>query len=290
MAKRHDAALKQLIDGWSPQWTPLLCEHVGLPPTLRAEPLDADLSVASNQADELFRLDGGRAGLLHLELESSWSGGPALDDLFLYNVLAHHRYGGPVYSVLMLLRREAWSPEITGVLRRTGAGGRFLTEFHYTPVRVWELPSEPLLRGPIGTLPLVMLTDEAQVDLRQTIARIDQRLQQDAPTQAVGDSLWTTCTLLLGMRMDREQALRLFQGARVMRDSSVYQGILEEGRGEGELAALRRILRRQGERRFGVPRPEDEAALASIADVGRLDRMADRILSATSWADLLNTP
>jgi hypothetical protein len=41
-----------------------------------------------------------------------------------------------------------------------------------------------------------------------------------------------------------------------MRDSSVYQGILEEGRGEGliqgELSALRRILRRQGEERFGA--------------------------------------
>ena len=75
-----------------------------------------------------------------------------------------------------------------------------------------------------------------------------------------------------------------------MRDSSLYQGILEEGRSEGELIALRRILRRQGERRFGAPRPEEEAALASIADVARLERMIDRVPSASDWADLLNTP
>jgi hypothetical protein len=49
-------------------------------------------------------------------------------------------------------------------------------------------------------------------------------------------------------------------------------------------------LWRQGGRRFGAPRPEDEAALASTADIGRLDRMADRMLSATDWADLLSTP
>jgi len=293
MAKRHDAVLKQLIDAWSPQWTPLLCEQAGLSPNLRADPLDADLSIASNQADKLFRLEDGAAGLLHLELESSWAGGQALDDLLLYNVLARRRYGGPVYSVLMLLRRQAWSPEITGVLHHLGTDGRTIHEFHYTPMRMWEMQCVPLLQGPLGTLPLALLTDEAQTDLRQTIARIDQRLQQDAPTPAIGDSLWTTCSLLLGMRMEREQALRLFQGARTMRDSSVYQGILEEGRGEGliqgELSALRRTLRWLCEQRFGAPRPEDESALNSVADVARLERMTRRVLSAANWADLLST-
>lgn len=302
MAKRHDAVLKQLIDAWSPEWTPLLCSRVGLSPNLRADPLDADLSIASNQADKLFRLEDGAAGLLHLELESSWAGGQALDDLLLYNVLAHHRYGGPVYSVLMLLRRQAWSPEITGLLRRAGAAEQTLHEFHYTPLRMWELPCEPLLQGPLGTLPLALLTDEAQTALQQTIARIDRRLQQDAPTPAVGDNLWMTCGLLLCMRMDREQALRLFQGARTMQDSSLYQWILAEGRGEGraegraegqlqgELAALRRTLRRQGSQRFGAPHLEDETALTSIVEIARLERMIDRIRSAAGWTDLLGTP
>jgi hypothetical protein len=291
MAKRHDAVLKQLIDAWSPQWTSLLCEQAGLSPHLRAEPLDADLSIASNQADKLFRLEGGHAGLLHLELESSWAGGQALEDLLLYNVLAHHRYGGPVYSVLMLLRRQAWSPEITGIHRRNRADGRPIHEFHYTPVRVWDLSCERLLQGPLGTLPLALLTDEAQADVRQTIARIDQRLQQESLAPALGDNLWITCSLLLGMRIEREQALRLFQGARTMRDSSVYQGILEEGRGEGELAALRRTVRRQGTLRFGSPRPEEEMVLLAIADIARLERMTDRVVTdATDWTDLLSTP
>jgi predicted transposase YdaD len=96
------------------------------------------------------------------------------------------------------------------------------------------------------------------------------------------------------MRMDRAQATRLFQGARAMRDSTVYQGILEEGRAEGrilgELTTLRRTVRRQGEQRFGPLRPEHEAALNEIIDTARLDRLAIRVLIATDWNDLLSTP
>jgi hypothetical protein len=83
-----------------------------------------------------------------------------------------------------------------------------------------------------------------------------------------------------------------------MRDSSVYQAILAEGRGEeriegliqGELAALRRTLKWFGEQRFGAPRAEDETILNSIGDVARLERMIHRSSSATDWTDLLATP
>ena len=99
---------------------------------------------------------------------------------------------------------------------------------------------------------------------------------------------------MLGMRMDRVQALQLFQGARTMRDSSVYQAILAEGRGEGRaegaLEAMRRIVRRQGEQRFGAPPPETDALLNRIGDRQRLERMTDHILFAADWMDLLNTP
>jgi hypothetical protein len=76
----------------------------------------------------------------------------------------------------------------------------------------------------------------------------------------------------------------------VLEASSIYRMIYAEGVAEGQRRALHRVLRRQGECRFGAPRPEEEAALASIVDIGRLDRMIDRVLSATDWADLLATP
>jgi hypothetical protein len=44
-----------------------------------------------------------------------------------------------------------------------------------------------------------------------------------------------------------------------------------------------------GRKRFGPPTPAMEAGLRAVADLGRLERMAERILDATGWDDLLAT-
>ena len=83
-----------------------------------------------------------------------------------------------------------------------------------------------------------------------------------------------------------------------MRDSSTYQAILAEGRDEGlargrdegELNALRRILRRQGQQKCGPLRSEDETVLNSITDAARLERMIDQASQAADWNELLGTP
>ncbi len=46
-----------------------------------------------------------------------------------------------------------------------------------------------------------------------------------------------------------------------------------------------------GRQRFGrAPRRKQRAELDAIADPERLERMRDRLLTASSWADLLATP
>ena len=63
----------------------------------------------SPQADKLFRLSGAAAGVIHLELQTIWDDRLA-DRLLVYNVLAEYRHGGPVQTVLMLLRRGRARP------------------------------------------------------------------------------------------------------------------------------------------------------------------------------------
>ncbi|MGL6097588.1 MAG: hypothetical protein ACRC7O_17540, partial [Fimbriiglobus sp.] len=70
MAKPFDATLKQLVDRHAADWTRFVCGHAGLPPDTPAEPLDADLSTVSPQADKLFRVGSPVGGLIHLELQS----------------------------------------------------------------------------------------------------------------------------------------------------------------------------------------------------------------------------
>jgi hypothetical protein len=69
-------------------------------------------------------------------------------------------------------------------------------------------------------------------------------------------------------------------------DSSTYWAIFNRGRLQG----VRHTVVGLGEQRFGTPSPEVVAYLESVADLERLEGMLLRILSATGWNDLINSP
>ena len=77
--------------------------------------------------------------------------------------------------------------------------------------------------------------------------------------------------------------------AHAMRESPGYRDILDEGRAEGRAEEARRILLRLGTRRLGSPDAATTAALGALADVERLERMSERLLDATTWAEVLAT-
>jgi hypothetical protein len=291
VAKVFDVALKQLVDAYAADWLTWLSPRLGLPPGTTFEPLDADLSTVSPQADKLFRLARPAAGLIHLELQSSWDGGLP-DRLLLYNVLADHRHGGPVRSLVLLLRREALFPALTGVLRRTYSDGTAYLEFRYDVVRVWELAADDLLAGPLGAMPLAPLTDDAVPRLPAVLARLDDRLRDEPPPAKA--SLKTAAVILMGLRFDEALIKRLVEGDPVLEESVTYKLILArgeaKGRTEGRTEEARRLVRLLGEQRFGAPGEAAEAALDGLTDPDRLERIAGRLLQAADWDDLLATP
>ena len=75
------------------------------------------------------------------------------------------------------------------------------------------------------------------------------------------------------------------QGLQAMRESSTYQWILDEGR----VLALQETLLEQGRTRFGPPSDAVELAIKGIQDIPRLKRMAQRVLTAADWQELLQT-
>jgi hypothetical protein len=101
---------------------------------------------------------------------------------------------------------------------------------------------------------------------------------------------------------DREQRERFFFGEAQTKvyamnktnyDRALEQG-LEQGRMEGLEQGLERGLRtallRLGTKRFGRPSAAVEAQLNSIEDLTQLELLTDRVLDATSWADVLRSP
>jgi predicted transposase YdaD len=99
---------------------------------------------------------------------------------------------------------------------------------------------------------------------------------------------------LAGMRLDAD-AVEAFRGRlrtmNILKDSSFYQVLLKEGRElgrrEGEIAGARKLLIRLGRSRFGRLPKATRAAIEAIDDPDRLERLGERLLTATTWDDLL---
>jgi hypothetical protein len=269
-----------------------LAPRLGLPAG-PLEPLDPDLSTVQPAADKVFRLGPPAAGLLHLEAQSSWDGGLP-DRLLTYNVLLHDRYGGPVHSVALLLRRDANSPHLTGTLTRADAAGREYLRFGYVVVRVWELPADPVLAGGLGVAPIGLLTDDAEPRLPELVKQFAERVIHDAPAEGTQNLLLSAAYILLGLRYDKEVVRPLFLGVQKMRESSTYQAILEEGRVEGltrgrveaTLETRRQDLLDLLTDRFG-PVPADlEARIKATTDPDRLRAALRQVLRINSPGEL----
>src|SRR5208283_3896656 len=165
-------------------------------------------------------------------------------------------------------------------------------------VRTRERPAEEILAGGLATLPLAPLARVKENELPAVVQAMRQRLDREA-TRSQAGMLWTATYVLMGLTYSDELIDRLIEGVQSMKESVTYQKILREGRDEGRdegraegrvegrAEEARRILRRQGTRRFGKPDTHIEAALDAIADLERLEQMSDRILKVKSWDELL---
>ncbi len=68
-----------------------------------------------------------------------------------------------------------------------------------------------------------------------------------------------------------------------MEESVIYQEILQKGKAE----EARKILLKQGRKRFGEPSPEALAAVHALTDVEKLEELIMRVDQASSWEELL---
>ena len=141
------------------------------------------------------------------------------------------------------------------------------------------------------------LTNVTEADLPGVIDRMTPRINAEPGPRAA--KLWIVTDLLMGMRYPLELVEHLLEGRHNMQDSTTYQKILSDGRQEGlrgregleegRIVGERRVLLRQGTKKFGEPGAATVAAIEAIRDVDRLDVLGLRILDADvrTWEDLL---
>ena len=300
MSKPFDVATKQLVEKDPIAWLRFL----GLPGE-EAELVDADLSTVVAEADRIFRVRNPDY-MAHLELQATYKVDMG-DRTFFYNAVTYYKYRISVESIVVLLRKEADGPAMTGVV----AYGSLI--FRYRVVRLWLFTPEELLGAPLALLPLVPLTSVSPEDLPEIIQRMEARVEEGAPESR--NEFWTATWLLLGLRYNAEVAKQLLRGVMGMKESSTYQYMMEEGRAEGRIKGIqegrqegkqegrqegkqeglqegktneaRRMLVLLGRKRLGELDAQTMVQLEAIFSSEELERLALRLFEVESWQELL---
>jgi predicted transposase YdaD len=195
-----------------------------------------------------------------------------------YWVRLHRSYRLPVTQFLVMLKYSSAAAEVESEFHLEG------TRHHYNVVRLWEQNPEPLLQD-AALLPLAVLC--AAEDSAQLLGRVAQEVSKiEEPEQR---QVISNCTqLLAGLRFNKDLIRQLFSGG-IMRESVIYQEILQEGREEGReegkqeeaLSFVMRLLIR----RLGTVEPELEAQIRKLA-TQELEELGEALLDFSEPADL----
>ena len=301
MPKPYDAASKAIIEACPEAWL-RVAGHAPQGPAL-VTVVNVDLSAVTSAADYAIQVQDMRSGetwLAHIEFVSGRQHGLP-QDLALRNSLLHRRSGHPVRTIVILLHPDASLPELSG-LYETWIADQRQASLAYQVIRIYEMSVAELLNGPSGMLPMAVLSREVRVkaDVGPILDRLHDRLAEElAHDPGSMKNLWTTAELFLGLKFKGEEnkdwIKSLTRGVLSVKDSIIYQDILDEGRiegrKEGRTEGRVELLLRLGSKRWGAPGAGEKVALEAIADIERLDRMFDRLMETpgdlVDWDALL---
>jgi predicted transposase YdaD len=194
MAKIFDALTRSLLESHPADWLTLLGLTHGEPSRV----VNSDLSTVTAEADKVILVEGPEPWLVHVELQTGFDK-TLPRRLLRYNALLNLRHDLPVHSVAVLLRPEADGISLDGALRQRSPDGRCSLEFRYHVVRVWELPTQALLSGGPGVLPLAPITAATVEDVPPIIEDLKQRVDPAGGTPEACE-FWTATALMTGLR------------------------------------------------------------------------------------------
>lgn len=293
-----DVSMKHAMAEFPQDWA----EFVGVCKGTPVRVVDSDVSTVATLADKVIEVLAAKPFVLHLEPQSYYD--KSLDiRMFEANGRLTKRHEQFVHTCVLLLDRRAWGLGNTGRYHEKSPIGVGHVDFQYDTLKVWELPVQKVLAAGIGLLPLAPICDVPRDDVPDVVRRMSERFSAEVP-RAVESELWTATFVLLGLRYDRAVAQSLLRGVReIMRESSTYQLIVEEGLAEGmakglaqgvaqgvergQVTARREDILKIGTKRFGKPPRKVREAIAELSDLDRLDALLDRVLDVPSWSELL---
>jgi len=282
---RFDVSAKKLVWDDPADWL----DRLGIGPPGPAEVIDSDITALTASADKVIRVGGSELYLVNVELQSSHQTDLA-ETIWFRQAALFHRHRLPVLTVLVLLRKEANSPSLTGTFEICMTDGWQTNRYNYRVVRLWTEDPESYLAAGVNLVPLAPLANVKVEALTGLVRRMAARIDSEPRPRA--DKLWTATYLLMGLRYSEELASQLLEGVQKMQESTTYQAILREGRNEGRITGEQQLLVRLATKRFGKPDTPVLTAIEAIRDVERLEALGERILDpdVRDWNSLLGAP
>lgn len=264
-----DNISKFLIEQYSADFAAwLLGESITLttinPTELNVEPIRAD-SVMLLQSSEV---------ILHTEFQTASDETMPFRMADYYLRLKRKFPERDIQQVVIYLK-----PTSSQLVRQTNYKTPVMTH-QFRVIRLWEEPVEVFLSTP-GLLPYAVLSQAT--DKERVLAQVVRELEQ-ITDQREKSNLAAATSILAGLQLN-EQTIRQLMRSPVMRESTMYQSILREGRAEGRTAEGKALVLKQLTRKLGSLSPELTASVSNLS-LERLEALAEDLLDFTRVADL----
>ena len=236
--------------------------------------LNTELTLEPIRADTVFFLQG-RGRILHLEFQTEAQSKPAMPLRMLdYWVRLHRKYGCGIDQVVIYLKRTS-SPLVFEDCFRYGQ-----TFHRYLVIRLWEVEASLLLNQPF-LLPLAVLAKSSEPEaLLAKVARRVDIIEDKAERIEVA-----ACVQLLAGISFSKALINLYLREELMRESVIYQSIVEEITQKKLQQGESVIILRQLNKRFGYL-PERVREEVRVLATERLEELGDALLDFTSLSQV----
>ena len=276
MLNSYDATFKVLVDHSPGDWARFLFgEALDLATTV-----DTSLHETSEVVDRLIRVSHADTEfILHVEFHAGHSGNMIPNRLCHYNAAVMKRYSLATMSCVLILRREADSPEIgesvVRVVPRFGA----VHQFRYRPIRIWREPLQTFLIPGSSLAVAGVLSDFGALSLEEAGGEI-RRCIDSVSDFDEREKLLEHAISLAGLRFNDEQAESMFgRKISVLEKYSVtLQGVIRR--------AEARLLLSSAGQIFGAP-PQQVVDKVNEATSEMLLNWTTRLRTAQSWTELI---
>ncbi|MHC5595030.1 MAG: Rpn family recombination-promoting nuclease/putative transposase [Nostoc sp.] len=190
-----------------------------------------ELSLEAIRADALILLQS-EQNILHLEFQTQAD--PEIPFRMIdYRLRVYRRFPDKaMHQVVIYLKRT--NSQLVQQNTFTIAG----TRHEFEVVRLWEQPTEVFLRT-AGLLPFAVLS--STIDPEAVLNQVAREINSMTESRNQSNIAASTA-ILAGLVLDKEVIRRVLRSD-IMRESVIYQDILDEGKTEGKAEALLEVAR-----------------------------------------------